>query len=557
MTATTLLTPGATSIDLIVPRVGTLYSLPAVAAEVLQLTNHPKVDVRALKECIQRDPALTAKILRVVNSSLFGLSRAVGDLNEALALLGTKQLKLLVLGFSLPENLFLEVAAPQLAWYWNATLARAVAAREISEQLFRQPGDDAFLAGLLQDLGVLVLLRELGAPYVALISDAISYGADVKPLERQALGFDHTQLTAGLLAHWHMPPLLVAAIGERHDHKRLSKNRGDHTHLARVLHLAELLAQLVGQHRLSVLPDLLDAGREYCELDKTRLHDLVAGLEPKVRQLADVLSVDAARAASYLQTLADAHEQLSQVAESVVKDLQGGGEGDAEWSADGDAVQSRRAQESAAELRAAIQRFMTRPASSRETLGAATPTQRAGESPVEPAAKTAPRSVEPTPRLPFPVGDYDEFTVRLTLTIGQCRSLHQPLSMVQVGVGAVEAQDPDQAKTIERFLDAACRGVEGASQTAPVGGGGRRVLVLPGRDRQEAVVAARAVIDRLKQLVDPLTRSGQLPTCLIAAGVASVASPAKNFQAQRLLETAERCLAAALAGGGVKSLEVI
>jgi hypothetical protein len=428
-----------------------------------------------------------------------------------------------------------------------------VAAREISEQLFRQPGDDAFLAGLLQDLGVMVLLRELGAPYVALVSDAISYGADLKPLERQALGFDHTQLTAGLLAHWHMPPLLVAAIAERRDHKRLSKDRGEHTHLARVLHLAELLAQLVGQHRLSVLPDLLDAGREYCQLDKTRLHDLVAGLEPKVRQLADVLSVDAARAGNYLQTLAEAHEQLSQVAESVVGELKHDS-GDAEWPADGDDSQSRRAQESAAELRAAIQRFMNRPASARETTGAAVETRRAVEI-AEPAGKQPPRHVEPQ-KFPFP-GDYDDFTVRLTLSIGQCRSLHQPLSMVLVGAGAVHAQDPEQARAIERLLDAACRGVEGASQTEPVGGGGRRVLVLPGRDRQEAVASARTVVDRLRQLVEPLMRSGQLPTCLVAAGVASVASPAKNFQAQRLLETAERCFTAALGGGGVKSLEVI
>ncbi len=367
MSATTVLSPDATSIDLIVSRAGTLYSLPAVAVEVLQLTSRPNVDVRALKECIQRDPALTVKILRVVNSSLFGLSRAVGDLNEALALLGGKQLKLLVLGFSLPENLFLEVAAPQLQWYWNTTLVRAVAAREISEQLFRQPGDDAFLAGLLQDLGVLVLLRELGAPYVALVADAIAYGADPKPLERQALGFDHIQLTAGLLAHWHMPSLLIDAIAERREYKRLAKNREDHARVARVLHLAELVAQLVGQHRLTVLPDLLDAGREYCNLDKPRLHELVGSLEPKVRQLADVLAVDASRAGEYSRVLAEAHEKLSQVAESVVAGTKDGG-GDQDWSGEGDEARELRAQESAAALRAAIQKFMNRPASSRDTL---------------------------------------------------------------------------------------------------------------------------------------------------------------------------------------------
>ena len=69
--------------------------------KVLELTDDPRLDTRTLKECIENDPALTGKLLRVVNSSLFGLSREVSDLNQALALLGTKPLKLLVLGFSL------------------------------------------------------------------------------------------------------------------------------------------------------------------------------------------------------------------------------------------------------------------------------------------------------------------------------------------------------------------------------------------------------------------------------------------------------------------------
>src|SRR3989304_1721549 len=100
----------------IVERARQLYSLPAGAAQVIELTERPNVDVPALKECIENDPALCAKVLRVVNSSLFGLSRNVSDLGQALALLGTKPLKLLVLGFSLPEPLFAGVAADILGW---------------------------------------------------------------------------------------------------------------------------------------------------------------------------------------------------------------------------------------------------------------------------------------------------------------------------------------------------------------------------------------------------------------------------------------------------------
>ncbi|MCA9261018.1 MAG: HDOD domain-containing protein, partial [Planctomycetales bacterium] len=205
---------GPKMIDQIVGRAGSLYTLPAVAVEVLDLTNNPEVDLAALKTCIERDPALVVKLLRVVNSSLFGLSREVSDLNQALAMLGVKPLKLLVLGFSLPENLFAEVASEQLAWYWNTTLARAVAARELSEQLLGQSGDDAFLAGLLQDIGALVLLGELKEPYARFLAEVTANSADLHRLEVASLGFDHTELSAALLERWNMPTTLVAAISE-------------------------------------------------------------------------------------------------------------------------------------------------------------------------------------------------------------------------------------------------------------------------------------------------------------------------------------------------------
>src|SRR6188472_3625537 len=106
-------------------RAGQLYSLPSVAIEVLELTSQPKVDVPALKRCIENDPALTAKILRVVNSSLFGLSREVSDLNQALALLGTKPLKLLVLGFSLSESFCANMTGRTIQRYWRYALTKA------------------------------------------------------------------------------------------------------------------------------------------------------------------------------------------------------------------------------------------------------------------------------------------------------------------------------------------------------------------------------------------------------------------------------------------------
>src|SRR3954465_7361304 len=130
----------ASQLEEIATRAITLYSRPTVAMELMRLANQPSVDANALKECVAQDPALTCKVLRVVNSSLYGLHRPVVDLNQAISLIGIKPLKLLVLGFNLPDALFAEVAARELQWYWTNTPTRAAAARLIAEQMWRQSG---------------------------------------------------------------------------------------------------------------------------------------------------------------------------------------------------------------------------------------------------------------------------------------------------------------------------------------------------------------------------------------------------------------------------------
>lgn len=539
------------AIEEIVARAGALYSLPAVAVEVLRLTESPRVDVQALKECIARDPALTVKILRVVNSSLFGLPREVSDLNQALALLGIKPLKLLALGFSLPESLFLSAARDQLDWYWKTALVRAVAAREISEQLFQKPGDDAFLAGLLQDIGVLVLLGELRRPYADVLSEAIASQVDLERLEQNALGFDHRQLTAALLRHWSLPPLLMAAIGAEHDTRYWAHNKADHAHLVRVLHLAELFAQLIGQRRLSVLPDLLDAGEAYCNLDKSKLNDLIATLEPKVRQLASVLSLQFAGGEDYTQIIVQAHAKMSQVAETVAAPLSRGIANDAANPIESEPHEAQ-AMVLARQLRASFEQFYRGGASG------------IGGEVAGPSALLQSDRVSATPSLSFanPLAGApstfsaaDDFETRLTIEVGRCRSLRRPIGLAIIEVQPSELLDSTQADLIERLLDRACKRAEGAKAIERIGIR-RRVLLLPGRDRHEAVSSARQAIDEVRGLLDPFVRSEQLPPLATGAGVASAATPAKNFRAVSLLETADRCLAAALRSGGVKSLEV-
>jgi HD-like signal output (HDOD) protein len=545
----------ASTIEQIVERAGALYTLPAVAVEVLKLTEQEKVDVRALKECIERDPALTVKILRVVNSSVFGLPREVKDLTQALALLGIKPLKLLALGFSLPENLFLQAAREQLDWYWKTALVRAVAAREISEQLFKKPGDDCFLAGLLEDLGVLVLLGEVGRPYAALLAETIAARASLVRLEMESLGFDHKQLTAGLLEHWNLPQTLVAAVAAPRDVQRWAHNKLEHAHLVRVLHLAELLAELVGQRRLSVLPDLLAAGEAYCQLDKPRLNELIAALEPKVRQLASVLSLNIKDAGDYTQIVIQAHEQMSRVAESVAATLSQGLAAEAATPIESEPHELH-ALALARQLRASFEDFFSKPSGSGVTSPTDVPAPR---DVLEEQNKDVyePLLEESRERRRRPLAEQDDLTIRLTLAVGGCRSRRRPLSVVLLAVDGARSMNAAEQQRAEQLLHTCCQeSLDESCESIERRGEARRVLILPNHDRAEAVSLARRAVERLRRSAAQMERAGLLRQCATAAGVATVAAPAKNFRPLSLLETAERCLSAAIHSGGVKSLEV-
>jgi len=523
-----------TAVDALVRRATSLYSLPAVAAQVIQLTDNPSVDTRALKECIEADPALTAKILRVVNSSLFGLSREVCDLNQALALLGTKPLKLLVLGFSLPDSLFAKVAREQLDWYWTTTLNRAVAAREISEQLFDRPGDDAFLAGLFQDIGVLVLLGELKEPYANFLSGVIEQRVDLLRLEVDSLGFDHLQLTAALLEHWKMPRLLVQSISEPRDQPALKRNNAEHVTVAKILHLAELVAELVGQNRLGVLPDLLEIGADYCELDKESLNVLVGTLQPKVQQLAEVLSLDGVvEEQDYVAIITAAHEQMSALNEEVVGLL-----GEPPVAAEREYADLLA---DATELRRAVDEFVGR--------GAVATPERAVASP--PAEADSPgEALGNAPAM--------DFNKRLTLAIGDCRSRRQPVSVLMLELAGESGADAQAVQLLGQVLDMATKTIDTPGVLRDLPHPCRRVLVLPGHERQEVVRLAEGLIGRIAKMSERLATKGTVLKYVASAGVSCVTLPPKNFPPQDLLEAAERCLAGAQSSGAsvVKSLEI-
>jgi len=536
----------ASQLQEIASRAITLYTRPTVAMELVRLAQEPRVDARALKECVAQDPALTCKVLRVVNSSLYSLNRPVADLNQAIGLLGIKPLKLLVLGFSLPDALFAEVASRELQWYWTNTLTRAVAARLLSEQLWHQSGDEAFTAGLLQDIGILVLLRELGPPYAKFLTGVIDEKCHLAALEQDTLGFDHIQLSAALLSRWQLPQRLVDAIAAPKKVARLSRMSPPEGDLPQILHLAELLMQLVGQRRLRVLPDLLEIGKQYRGMTKSKLAALVEGLQPQVDQLAEVLSLELSEERDYVQMLVDAQREMAAIGEQIA--------GESASSSKEDRAYNQLLAHTN-ELSDAMRNFLK-------------PSGEPGE-PDEKrwVGKHAAHS-EDVPRRDLGVANFVEckdataLMRKLIAAANRCRERRKELSLLVVEPNVFDIHsDPlgDAASEQARCaLADACAALEEDTAILISLSKERTAVILSNCERRTALAIANHAIAKLaKGATRGASDNGDLATTL-SIGVATMSVVPRNFDAARMVDSATRCLSAARACGisTVKSIEV-
>ncbi len=191
-----------------------LPSLPAIAARIIELTGDENVSIDELAATIQNDQALTAKVLRTVNSSFYGLREPCTTVPRALVLLGLRPVKALALSFSLVSAIEAN-ADPAFDYmgYWRRSLYTAIAAKAILEHAGRKDeADEAFLGGLLQDIGVLAMYAGIGREYLELIAETDGEHANLGRRELEEYELQHADVGAMLAARWKLPEQLVMPV---------------------------------------------------------------------------------------------------------------------------------------------------------------------------------------------------------------------------------------------------------------------------------------------------------------------------------------------------------
>lgn len=206
------------ALDAVIACVGELPALPSVVAEVLQITDDPAAAISQISDHVQRDPALTAKILKVSNSAYYGMRQYVGSLKLAMVILGVREVRNIVLGISVLEQLKDEnlQESPVTVDFWSHSVTVAALTKQIGSTFALGLQGEDFTAGLLHDMGKMVLLRQLTETYEQIFEASGGVSAQLCELEFNTFGFDHADAAAALAMHWNLPGSLVDGLWCHH-----------------------------------------------------------------------------------------------------------------------------------------------------------------------------------------------------------------------------------------------------------------------------------------------------------------------------------------------------
>ncbi len=237
-------------IERLFARISEVSTLPDAAVQIISLASDPDSGADDLLEAVRGDPALAMRLMRTVNSSYYALNGKVADLKQAITLLGFKEVRNLALT-SYVAQLFQnegDHANYSRRGLWNHMVGTGMVAQLLAQTCGRVPSPEAYLAGLLHDVGFILLDQYLHAPFCRMI-DALSEDVPVNRVEWRILGFDHGALGAHVTREWKLPDQVILSAEHHH---RPSRYEGEHHDMICLVSLADFFCNLKNLTALGV-----------------------------------------------------------------------------------------------------------------------------------------------------------------------------------------------------------------------------------------------------------------------------------------------------------------
>lgn len=268
-----------------IENIDNLPTIPPVLRNLLNIIENPQVSLSEIGNFILKDPALTTRILKVVNSPVYGFPGRISTISQALILLGLNVVKGMLLGVSV-----FEVMKKVMAGLWEHSIGCAVTARIISQRKASSYLEEVAVAALLHDIGKVVLGLKFSDEYKKVLKEAENKSIFIFDSERKQFSVDHAAVGAWLTEKWKFPRSLVEVI-EYHHKPRLSKNVPVQT---AIVHLSDILVRAKGFGFAgdNFVPAIYSSALQLLDLKETDIKDILDEMEDSLGHIEDILLID-------------------------------------------------------------------------------------------------------------------------------------------------------------------------------------------------------------------------------------------------------------------------
>ncbi len=266
--------------DQIINSLGELPSSPAVINLVLKMTSDFNSDIKALSKALSADQTLTAKILKLSNSSFYGRAQGVATLEEAVMILGFFTLRSLVIATSTHALFKDDIPNSPERQLWVHSLATGIASRIIAQKTPGANVEEAFIGGLMHDIGKLIFLQKMPEMYLEIVNKVESGSSTFSETELESFGFTHSSLGSILMIKWSFPQELIDGVADHHKPEKSCSIESDSS-LAAIINLANAMAKSIGADFGQAPPESLTElqSAKFLEIDDEAIVAILAELQ--------------------------------------------------------------------------------------------------------------------------------------------------------------------------------------------------------------------------------------------------------------------------------------
>lgn len=271
-------------------RVTEISSLPEITTRIVEVVEDPKSTAQDMRDIVQNDPALAAKILKVVNSAFYGLPSQIASLDRAIVMLGLTAVKNIALAASLsrlfrPGSISDKYSARDL---WEHCIGVGVCGRLLAAGCDAQQ-EEAFVAGLVHDMGLLVEYQLFPDELRTVVERVEAEPQDFCAAERELIGADHQMFGAALATKWKFPPGLRYVISYHHNPERL---KPEFRRMATIVHVADVICAQneIGFHLTAAHEQITADTLSHLGLTEAKIGEFLETLPERIEETKAIFS---------------------------------------------------------------------------------------------------------------------------------------------------------------------------------------------------------------------------------------------------------------------------